>query len=161
MSFLEGLKRYNNLRDLEGDETIPQEVLLEAYDEAAKSVTESADDFVNYIHHRDAVAAEIKMYINRAKAALKRQEEGTKRIRERAAQIMSDAGMTKVTGTISKISSRPTESVEVDDVFQLPDIYIKKKIDVSPDKVAIGKVLKGGGKVPGAHLVTKQTLYIK
>ncbi len=58
------------------------------------------------------------------------------------------------------ISYRKSESVNVPDVWEVPEDFLKYK-DPEPDKTAIKAALKAGREVKGAELVTKQNMLIK
>lgn len=61
----------------------------------------------------------------------------------------------------SKISYRKSDSVEVFDFDNLPEKYIKTKIEKNPDKVAIKDAIKNGEEINGAKLVTNYNIQIK
>lgn len=61
----------------------------------------------------------------------------------------------------SKISYRKSDSVDVINFEDLPEEYIKTKIEKSPDKVAIKNAIKEGVDVNGAKLVTNYNIQIK
>ena len=58
------------------------------------------------------------------------------------------------------ISWRKSESVEVSNVKELPEEYLKYK-DPEPDKVKLKADLKAGAEIDGARLVTKENIQIK
>ena len=59
-----------------------------------------------------------------------------------------------------KISWRKSEAVEVANVKELPEEYLKYK-DPEPDKVKLKADLKAGAEIDGACLVTKENIQIK
>lgn len=60
------------------------------------------------------------------------------------------------------VSLRESKAVMVDiPVEELPETYIRTKIERAPDKKAIGEVLKLGEMVPGCRLETRYGLSIK
>ena len=61
----------------------------------------------------------------------------------------------------SKISYRKSDSVEVTDFENLPEEYIKTKIEKNPDKVAIKNAIKDGKEIKGAKIVTNYNIQIK
>ena len=61
----------------------------------------------------------------------------------------------------SKISYRKSDSVEVTDFENLPEEYIKTKIEKNPDKVAIKNAIKSGKEIKGAKIVTNYNIQIK
>lgn len=60
-----------------------------------------------------------------------------------------------------KLSYRKSDKVEIDDVSKLPKEFVKETIEYSPDKKEIGKMLKDGKSVDGAHLVTNYNMQVK
>lgn len=60
-----------------------------------------------------------------------------------------------------KLSYRKSDKVEIDDINKLPKEYVKEKIEYSADKTEIGKLLKNGKSVEGAHLVTNYNMQVK
>jgi len=58
------------------------------------------------------------------------------------------------------ISFRKSESVNVQDLTEIPKEYLKYK-DPEPDKTAIKADLKAGKDVPGAEIVQNQNIQIK
>ena len=61
----------------------------------------------------------------------------------------------------SKISYRKSDSVEITNFDLLPSKYIKKKVEESPDKVAIKDAIKNGKDVSGAKITTNYNIQIK
>ena len=59
-----------------------------------------------------------------------------------------------------KVSFRSSESVKVDDIYKLPEEYIKYK-EPDVDKVALKKALKEGKTFEGVQLVESQNIQIK
>ena len=60
-----------------------------------------------------------------------------------------------------KIGLRSSTAVNIINFDHLPKEYIKEKVDISADKVAIKAALKEGGLVPGAELIKNQNLSIR
>jgi len=58
------------------------------------------------------------------------------------------------------VSYRKSESVEVMDVWELPEKYLKYSTP-APDKMEIKKAIKAGNSVVGCRLVEKQNMQIK
>lgn len=61
----------------------------------------------------------------------------------------------------SKISYRKSDSVDVFNFDELPEEYIKTKIEKNPDKIAIKNAIKDGKSINGAKLVTNYNIQIK
>lgn len=58
------------------------------------------------------------------------------------------------------ISYRKSESVNVSDIWKIPDDYLKYK-DPEPDKTAIKAAIKSGQIIDGAEIVVNQNIQIK
>jgi vacuolar-type H+-ATPase catalytic subunit A/Vma1 len=61
--------------------------------------------------------------------------------------------------TVSKISWRKSESVEIADPSALTDEYTK--VTIEPDKTKLKEAIKAGKEISGVSIVTKQNLQIK
>lgn len=59
------------------------------------------------------------------------------------------------------VSFRRTESVEIVDESILPKEFVREKIELAPDKVAIKDAIKRGETVSGAALIQNQSVQIK
>ena len=104
----------------------------------------------------DALKAEKEKLIERAKV----KERKVESIKNYLSFILTDNGETRFETPRTALSFRKSEVVEIDD-SKLPKKYMKKKIEISPDKVEIRKLLKSGVLIKGASLVEKQNLQIK
>lgn len=59
------------------------------------------------------------------------------------------------------ISFRSSEAVEITDESAIPKNYIRKKVELVPDKMAIKIALKSNSDVPGAALIQNKNIQIK
>lgn len=60
-----------------------------------------------------------------------------------------------------KLSYRKSDTVDVYNIYLLPKEYIKKKVEVSPDKTALKKDIKSGKEINGAKIVTNLNMQVK
>lgn len=104
----------------------------------------------------DAIKAEAKTLKERAEVKANKLED----IKSYLSFILTDNGETRFETPRTALSFRKSEVVEIDE-SKLPKKYMKKKIEITPDKVGIRKLLKSGVLVRGASLVEKQNLQIK
>lgn len=104
----------------------------------------------------DAIKAEAKTLKERAEVKANKLED----IKSYLSFILTDNGETKFETPRTALSFRKSEIVEIDE-SKLPKKYMKKKIEITPDKVGIRKLLKSGVLVRGASLVEKKNLQIK
>ncbi len=56
---------------------------------------------------------------------------------------------------------RKSTAIEIPDASKLAKLYLRRKVEYTPDKTAIKQALIEGKKVKGASLVTKQNLQVK
>lgn len=59
------------------------------------------------------------------------------------------------------VSFRRSESVEIADEAVIPKEYLREKVEVVPDKVALKAALKAGAEIAGVALVENQNVQIK
>ena len=75
--------------------------------------------------------------------------------------LMKSLGKEKLNTNIYALSYRKSESIEIQNEKMIPQEFIKEKITVAPDKIAIKEAIKKWQEVPGATIITKQNLQIK
>lgn len=59
------------------------------------------------------------------------------------------------------VTFRKSEAVQIDDENKIPREFIREKIESSPDKTLIKKVIKAGDKVEGCSIVLNNNIQIK
>ena len=104
----------------------------------------------------DAIKEEKERLMKRAKV----KENKVESIKNYLSFILTDSGQTRFETPRTLLTFKKSEVVEVDE-SKLPKKYMRKKIEISPDKLGIRKLLKSGVLVRGATLVEKQNLQIK
>lgn len=139
-------------------ETEEQENLLFQIESLYDDLKTKIDGYA-YIHERyqleiEATKAKIAWIENRYKGTLKRLEDGKKRIEDRLV-VLNKLGFLgdKVKGHNYSLKFRDYPKVIVDNMDNLPEQFIREKIERKPDLNAIKKQLKAGGEVTGAELV--------
>ncbi len=105
----------------------------------------------------DAIDIEIKRLTALKRSFLNKQ----KRLHDYVEYVMVSNSIPEIKTDIARIFFLASKSVVVDDQDKLTDEFLKKTVTVVPDKVAIGKALKEGQEVPGAHFEEHQNLQIK
>lgn len=102
----------------------------------------------------DALKSEAKKLSERAKV----KENKIRGLSNYVDFILKGMGTNKFETSRVLISYRKSEVVEVEE-NKLPKKYMK--VELSPDKIEIKKLLKSGMVIKGAHLVKRQNLQIK
>lgn len=105
----------------------------------------------------DIIDAEIK----RLQALKKQLEKASEYLKERIKHAMDTFQIEEIKTPLVKINFRKSESVEVDDVNQLPSLYKVVKVTEQADKAAIKAALKDGVEVTGCRIETHRNLQIK
>lgn len=107
----------------------------------------------------------LKSDVNEFKAEienLKQRQETSKNKIEKLEKWLAAAleGQKMVTPKV-QVTFRKSESIQILDESRIPKKFIKKKIETSPDKVAIKEAIKLGKKVAGCELVTNTNMTVK
>lgn len=105
----------------------------------------------------DIIDAEIK----RLQALKKQREKASEYLKERIKHAMDTFSIEEIKTPLVKINFRKSESVEVDDVNQLPAAFKVVKVTEQADKAAIKAALKDGVEVTGCRIETHRNLQIK
>lgn len=105
----------------------------------------------------DIIDAEIK----RLQALKKQREKASEYLKERIKHAMDTFQIDEIKTPLVKINFRKSESVEVDDVNQLPSLYKVVKVTEQADKAAIKAAIKDGVEVTGCRIETHRNLQIK
>lgn len=104
----------------------------------------------------------IDLEIERLKALKTIRTNAIERMKNAVLEAMEVYGIEKVESPTLKLSVRNnSESVNLVNEYQIPDIYRKEKVTLTIDKNLIKEDLKTGLEVPGAVLKRSKTLTIK
>ena len=144
------------------DLTDEQRAAMSAYlDDLAGQEADKVDAFGSFIRvesaRADACKKEAQRLANKAKTA----ENRISYLKHMYLCTMQSNGLKKVQGSAYTLSIREADSVDVTDVAALPDMYIRRKESVEPDKTVLKEALKGWLEIPGATLVKTSSLQIR
>lgn len=118
-----------------------------------QELTEKARGYSEYIQNEDLFIKRIDDEIKRLQALKKSRQGKVSFLKDRLLEAVKMYG--EINLGLSKIGTRKSTVVEVEDVNSLPQDYKVVKVTESADKVKIKEVLKEGGKVAGCKLVEK------
>lgn len=94
--------------------------------------------------------------------ALEAREKQANRISNQIKEWLSIAlNGNKLSTSKVSLSFRKSEQIELDDVFDIPNEYIKTIVETRIDKIALKKAIKDGATFKGCRLIEKQNLQIK
>ena len=149
------------LEGVQVDEETGEILGTDALVEFAGDLNETIKNTGLYLFELDSEAQQIDAQIKRLKA----RKDGMKRRADTLKNLMLDAmtstGLTKVSDPLVTVYLRKSTATIVDEMDILPKDLLRVKVETSPDLVAIGKKLKAGEVVPGAHLEERQNVNIK
>lgn len=144
------------------DLTDEQRAAMDAYlNDLAGQEANKVDAFGSFIRVESARAEACKKEAQRLANKAKTAEGRISYLKHMYLCTMQSAGLKKVQGSAYTLSIREADSVNVTDVTVLPDLYIRRKETVEPDKVVLREALKGGIEIPGAVLVKTSSLQIR
>ena len=143
------------------DEETGEILGTDALVEFAGDLNETIKNTGLYLFELDSEAQQIDAQIKRLKA----RKDGMKRRADTLKNLMLDAmtssGLKKVSDPLVTVYLRKSTATIVDEMDILPKDLLRVKVETSPDLIAIGKKLKAGEVVPGAHLEERQNVNIK
>ena len=149
------------LEGVQVDEETGEILGTDALVEFAGDLNETIKNTGLYLFELDSEAQQIDAQIKRLKA----RKDGMKRRADTLKNLMLDAmtstGLKKVSDPLVTVYLRKSTATIVDERDILPKDLLRVKVETSPDLIAIGKKLKAGEVVPGAHLEERQNVNIK
>lgn len=144
------------------DLTDEQRAAMEEYlNDLAGQEADKVDAFGSFIRVESARAEACKKEAQRLANKAKTAEGRISYLKHLYLCTMQSNGLKKVQGSAYTLSIREADSVDVTDVAALPDMYIRRKESVEPDKTVLKEALKGGLEIPGATLVKTSSLQIR
>lgn len=164
-TFAQIQEEIGNMLDIPEEElTEEQKAEMDAYlDMLGNQEAEKVDGFAQFIKLESARAEALKEEGRRLSSKAKTAENRIAWLKNRYLTIMQNNGLKKVKGDLYSLSVRATPTVIITNENAIPDdgIYIKTKIERTPDKIAIKEGLKGGLEIPGCELGTSYSLQVR
>ena len=136
---------------------IINDINLELIESLELEKDEKIENCALYIKNLLADAKAISEEEDKLEARRKKLENKAERIKNYVSQFLEGEQFT--TPRVD-ITFKTSQSVEILDIKKLDDKFLRYK-SPEPNKVEIKKILKQGGKVDGATLVTKSNMTIK
>ena len=147
------------LYDLFTSGDIPEEAVNDTLE--SLGVEGKIEDYCHVINQLGSDIASYEAEIERLNAKKQSAKKGIDRMKKALAAYMEVTNTPKVKAGVFDLSMRKSESVVIDDIDKLPEIYVKVKQTTSPDKTAIKKAIKAGEVISGAMLQVNNNLQIK
>lgn len=147
------------LRDSEFDD----ETIADTLEGLTGELSIKASNVAAFALNIEAEAEAVKAAEDKLKKRRMMLEKRAGYLRQYLLSNMQAAGITEIAAIDKSFRARVMagrDSVMIDDETKLPPDYIREKLIREPDKVLIGKAIKDGHDVPGAHLERKPSLKI-
>lgn len=151
----------NFLASIDEDTGEIDESRLAALDAVDKNFCEKAIDYATLIRALKGRQTELKAEIARLTAINGKFDKFIERLSKRLSEACQTAQKTKIEGMHATISFIKSERVVIDDEAAVPDEYKKAKTVITPSATLIGKAIRDGIEVPGAHIERHMNLQIK
>lgn len=145
--------------ELEEGELTPE--LEQALTITQEQLQEKSIQYAYAIRNLEIDSNAIDNEIKRLKAMKEAKDGAIDRMKEAVRNAMMTAGIDKIESSLFKLSLRRSESVEVVNIDQLPQMLTTVKKTVSADKVKIKEFIKSGLTVQGAVIKENYSLQIK
>lgn len=135
--------------------------LLEYLDSVQMQINEKIDNIVRFRRTTELTVAAIDSEIERLIALKGTYGRRNENLKKYLAYCLKKMGKDKFESAVAKMGFRTSQAVVIDDPTKLPKEFIKEKVSVAPDKIAIKEALKSGKGVEGAHIEEHENLIIK
>lgn len=149
------------LEGVQVDEETGEILGTDALVEFAGDLNEIIKNTGLYLFELDSEAQQIDAQIKRLKARKDDMKRRADTLKNLMLDAMTSTGLTKVSDPLVTVYLRKSTATIVDEMDILPKDLLRVKVETSPDLIAIGKKLKAGEVVPGAHLEERQNVNIK
>lgn len=149
------------LEGVQVDEETGEILGTDALVEFAGDLNETIKNTGLYLFELDSEAQQIDAQIKRLKARKDDMKRRADTLKNLMLDAMTSTGLKKVSDPLVTVYLRKSTATIVDEMDILPKDLLRVKVETSPDLIAIGKKLKAGEVVPGAHLEERQNVNIK
>jgi len=151
-------EQLNKLEESEGLLTpeLEEELMI-----VEKELEQKSINYGLYIKEKENTIEVIKNEIKRLQKLLKANQKRIDYLKSNIERAMEEFGVKKVESDLINLSLRKSEKIEIINEKEIPAIYMREKITVTPDKTKIKKAIKNHKLISGALLVENQNLQIK
>lgn len=152
---------YRNLLELTENEEVQQEVLEESLKDLEDDINTKVENIAKVIKTLNAESKvldeEVKRLANRKKILNNRIDS----LKTYVLGNMNALGLKKVKGAILSVSITEPKSTQIYSENLIPNEYKEEIITFKIDKTAIKKAINEGLEVPGAKLITNESITIR
>lgn len=130
-------------------------------DSIAEEFEQKADNIACLIKDKEAMIKARKSEMEGLKERNEREQKQVDHLKKYLLQSLQLRNTKKLETARNVIGMRNSVAVNIKDVADIPEKYIRTKVSKEPNKVEISKALKEGIEVPGCSLIEKTSLIIK
>lgn len=146
---------------LEAGRDVPKEIELKLT-ELMRFEGEKIDKCVSFVRMSEKQIDWLDQEIEHLKNEKKKYETAIERMKEIAKFVMESNGIVKMEGEKGhSFRLQRSESLVVNNLDKVPEKYLRKKITLEADKVALKALVKDGEEIPGVELKTNYSVVIK
>ena len=149
------------IADMDHEDLELSDAVGDTLDALNEAIEAKAETIAKYIRTLEEESVAIKSEEDRLKKRRSVQDAKVERMKTYLHDMLDDAQIDKVKGTLFTIGFRKSQAVCVLDLDTLPEALKRTKTIVEADKTAIKQALKEGLDVPGAVLVDNRNLSIR
>lgn len=151
----------NAIADMDHEDLELSDAVGDTLDALNEAIEAKAEDVASFIFSLQADSAALKQEEQRLAERRRLNDAKIERMKTYLHDMLDDAQIDKVKGTLFTIGFRKSQAVNVLDLDTLPEALKRTKTIVEADKTAIKQALKQGLDVPGAVLVDNRNLSIR
>lgn len=159
MTLYEMTVQAQTLRDLLDAEEIDEQTFTDTLE--AIGSEEKVNSYCQIIRELDGDNTAIKAEIERLKKRIEHNTGSIERMKQALDEFMVASGKKKEKTPFFTVSYRRSQSVDILNEADIPQVYIKVKTETAPDKMAIKAALKAGETIPGCQLKESESIQIK
>lgn len=162
-SIYEIAQGFYTLLNLIEDETVPDEVILDAWNNQTDDLADKMENCCKWIKNEEADIAGLKDEEKRLKERRQAKENSVKRLKELMFRAQKACGEKKLkcgTFTTSIQANPPSVVMDVDGVDGIPEMYLTFP-EPEINKTKIKESLQAGYEMEWAHLEQKESLRIR
>lgn len=151
-----------NIEALKDRDDLDPEAIADTLEALELSRDEKLDGVAAWIESLDSDVAFIAKKKKELDAAKKEKEDKRERLMGFMTRALDDAGVKELRTDHHLLKPRSYASkVIVTDAGALPVHYLKKEVKYTPKKIELGKALRAGKEIEGAHLEPNRRTVIK
>lgn len=120
-----------------------------------------SSNIIKYIRNVSLEVEVLSQEEDRLEKLRKQKEKKVNSLKKYLTDILLNLDKNKIETELGNLGLRKSVSVAIDNLDLIPKKYIRKKIELVPDKRLLSEILKQGKNIKGVHLEDKYSLQIR